>query len=69
MLQAIGDVQNFRKEIDAALESYSHALALFRQVGDRLGEANVLKAIGDVQNFRKEIDAALDRKSSCRERV
>ncbi|OIO85335.1 MAG: hypothetical protein AUK01_06330 [Anaerolineae bacterium CG2_30_57_67] len=59
VLKAIGDVQNFRDERDAALASYGEALKLFRQVGDRLGEANVLKAIGDVQNFRKEMDAAL----------
>ncbi|MBI5303383.1 MAG: tetratricopeptide repeat protein, partial [Chloroflexi bacterium] len=44
---------------DAALKSYAAALELFRSVGDRLGEANVLKAIGDVQQFRKENDAAL----------
>jgi len=60
VLKAIGDVQNFRKEMDAALESYQQALGLFRAVGDRLGEANVLKAIGDVQNFRDERDAALE---------
>ena len=60
VLQAIGDVQNFRKEMDAALESYNEALKLFRQVGARLGEANVLQAIGDVQNFRDERDAALE---------
>ncbi len=59
-LRAIGDVQQFRKEIDAALESYQQALALFRAVGARLGEANTLQAIGDVQQFRKEIDAALE---------
>ncbi len=59
VLKAIGDVQNFRKEMDAALASYQQALGLFRAVGARLGEANVLKAIGDVQNFRKEMDAAL----------
>ncbi|MBM4424670.1 MAG: tetratricopeptide repeat protein, partial [Chloroflexi bacterium] len=59
VLKAIGDVQQFRKEMDAALKSYGEALSLFRAVGDKLGEANVLKAIGDVQQFRKEMDAAL----------
>ncbi len=58
-LQAIGDVQRFRDEHDAALASYAAALDLFRAVGDRLGEANTRKAIGDVQSFRKEMDAAL----------
>ncbi|MBI5704182.1 MAG: tetratricopeptide repeat protein [Chloroflexi bacterium] len=60
VLQAIGDVQQFRDERDAALESYQKALGLFREIGDRLGEANVLKAIGDVQQFRDERDAALE---------
>ncbi|MBI5650683.1 MAG: tetratricopeptide repeat protein [Chloroflexi bacterium] len=59
VLQAIGDVQQFRKDNDAALKSYAQALELFRSVGDRLGEANVLQAIGDVQQFRDERDAAL----------
>ncbi len=58
--KAIGDVQRFQDDNQAALQSYAQALALFRAVGDRLGEANPLKAIGDVHNFRKEIDAALD---------
>jgi tetratricopeptide (TPR) repeat protein len=46
VLKAIGDVQQFRKDMEAALSSYGEALGLFRAVGDRLGEANVLKAIG-----------------------
>jgi tetratricopeptide (TPR) repeat protein len=60
VLQAIGDVQQFRDERDAALESYAQALGLFRAVGAKLGEANVLQAIGDVQQFRDERDAALE---------
>ena len=53
----MGDVQNFRKELDKALGSYEQALGLFREVGDRLGEANVLKAMGmcriSVKNWTK----------------
>ncbi len=45
--------------LDTALQSYEQALTLFRQVGDRLGEANVLQAMGDVQQFRDDRDAAL----------
>ena len=59
VLKAMGDVQQFRKNMDAALTTYAQALDLFRAVGDRLGEANVLKAMGDVQQFRKNMDAAL----------
>ncbi|MFL5805013.1 MAG: tetratricopeptide repeat protein, partial [Roseiflexaceae bacterium] len=58
--QAIGDVQQFRKETNAALESYQQALTLYQAVGDRLGEANVRQAIGDVQQFRDQRDAALE---------
>jgi tetratricopeptide (TPR) repeat protein len=59
VLKAIGDVQQFRDEREAALASYQQALTLYRQLGDRLGEANVLKALGAVQQFRKQSDAAL----------
>lgn len=59
LLQAIGDLQAFQDQRDAALASYAEALQLFVAVGDSLGEANALKAIGDVQSFRKECDAAL----------
>ena len=45
VLQAIGDVQQFRDDRDGALGSYQQALALFREIGDRLGEANVLAAL------------------------
>ena len=43
--KAIGDVQQFRKEMDAALTSYHEALTLYRALGARLGEANVLAAL------------------------
>lgn len=57
--QAIGGVQNFRKELDAALTKYQATLRLYRAVGGRHGEANVLKAMGDAQNFMDNRDAAL----------
>ncbi|MFN8504171.1 hypothetical protein [Kouleothrix sp.] len=43
MLQAIGDVQQFRDDRDAALTSYTQALALYREIGDRLGEADIAR--------------------------
>ena len=46
-------------DMSAALASYEQALGLFRQVGSKLGEANVRKAMGDVQQFRDEREAAL----------
>jgi len=66
-LQAIGDVQQFRDERDAALESYRQALHLFRAVGDRLGEANTLESLGnlylaqgDGEKALQTLDQALD---------
>ena len=59
-LQAIGDVLQFLDRRSEALEHYQSAIEIFRQVGDRLGEANTLKAIGDVLQF-------LDRRSEALE--
>ncbi len=58
VLQAIGDVQQFRKENDAALESYHAALTLFRQVGAKLGEANVLLEMSRLELRRGEFEKA-----------
>jgi tetratricopeptide (TPR) repeat protein len=68
VLKAIGDVQQFRDDRDAALESYEEALKLFRQVGAKLGEANVLATLsrmavraGNIEEaeeqFRKNIES------------
>ncbi|MCA1900247.1 MAG: hypothetical protein LDL50_06015 [Chloroflexi bacterium] len=57
-LQSIGDVQQFRDERDAALESYNEALKLFRQVGAKLGEANVLAALSRMMVSSGEIEKA-----------
>ena len=58
VLQAIGDVQGFRDERDAALESYNAALTLFRQVGDKLGEANVHLSLGGLKREEKDLAGA-----------
>ena len=47
------------RQMDATLQSYERSLALYLELGERLGEANVRKAIGDVQRFRRELDAAM----------
>jgi tetratricopeptide (TPR) repeat protein len=66
VLQAIGDVQQFRKENDAALESYNEALKLFKAVGDKLGEANVLAALcrlslqsSDIPRAEKQLESVI----------
>ena len=58
VLQAIGDVQQFRKETDAALASYDEALKLFRQVGDKLGEANTLAAMSRLSLRQGKLEEA-----------
>ena len=45
VLKAQGDVLYFLKQTEEALARYDQALGLFRTVGDRLGEANVLSAL------------------------
>ena len=42
-----------------ALERYEAALALYREIGDPLGEANTLQEIGDVFQFLKRSTEAL----------
>ncbi len=42
-LKAQGDVLQFLDRRDEALENYEQALGIYRQVGDRLGEANTLR--------------------------
>ena len=44
-----------------ALERYEAALALYCEIGDRLGEANTLQAIGDVLQFLNRSTKALER--------
>lgn len=60
VLQAIGDVQQFRDDRDAALESYTEALRLFKAVGDKLGEANVLAALSLVAIGEGRLEEAED---------
>jgi tetratricopeptide (TPR) repeat protein len=59
-------VQQFRDDRDAALASYEEALKLFRQVGAKLGEANVLSALcrmsvkeGDIESAEKQLSTII----------
>ncbi len=36
------------------MKSYDESLNLFREIGNHLNAANVLKSMGDVQQFRDE---------------
>ena len=57
--QAIGDVQSFRDDKDAALTSYAEALRLFTEGGAKLGQANVLLAQGRLLNDTSLLEHAL----------
>lgn len=59
VLKAIGDVQQFRKDMEAALASYGEALGLFRLVGSKLGEANVLMSLGDMAIGQEDWSGAI----------
>ncbi|MCW5845513.1 MAG: tetratricopeptide repeat protein [Caldilinea sp.] len=53
-----GRSEYYSDQWHAALDDYAEALGLFRAVGDRLGEANVLQAQGDVHRWKREYDSA-----------
>ena len=59
MLQAQGDVLAFQKQNDEALTKYEAAIGLFRAVGARLGEANVLKAQGALVLSTDQVEVGL----------
>ena len=60
ILYRAGRRHYYRAEWFLAVEYYNEALKLFKDIGAKLGEANVRKSIGDVQQFRKELNAALE---------
>ncbi len=58
VLKAMGDVQQFRDDRDAALTSYTEALQLFRAVGSKLGEANVYLSLGGLKRSAGDLPGA-----------
>ncbi|RMF68759.1 MAG: tetratricopeptide repeat protein [Cyanobacteria bacterium J069] len=59
-LEKLGNLYSeLRYNVPEALANYEQAIALYREVGDRLGEANTLQAIGDVLQFLKRSTDAL----------
>ncbi len=50
-----------KDDVTQAEDCYQQALEFYRDIGDRLGEANTLKAIGDVLQFLDRRDEALSR--------
>jgi tetratricopeptide (TPR) repeat protein len=58
-IQWQGHFYRYSYQMEAALASYEQALALFQQVGDRLGEANCYLAQGRAAQQQKEYQSAL----------
>jgi tetratricopeptide (TPR) repeat protein len=44
----------FLKRSDEALSRYEQALSFYREIGDRLGEANVLQELGKLEDDLKQ---------------
>ncbi|MDJ0775987.1 MAG: tetratricopeptide repeat protein, partial [Mastigocoleus sp. MO_167.B18] len=60
-VKTYGDVLQFLKRSEEALNRYQEALEYYRQIGAKLGEANTLIAIGDVLQFLDQREEALNR--------
>ena len=58
-LLGLGRIDKVGGHHSNSLSSYEQALGLYRDVGDRLGEANTLKAVGDVLQFLDRRQEAL----------
>ncbi len=59
VLNARGDLRQFKDDLAGAELDYQQALELFKLVDERLGQANVLRARGDLERGRKDFAAAL----------
>lgn len=57
--KAIGDVQAFQDDRDAALASYDKALQLFEQVGAKLGQAATLLGFGKLTGEEHYFEEAI----------
>ncbi|KAB8318123.1 tetratricopeptide repeat protein, partial [Tolypothrix campylonemoides VB511288] len=59
-LKKLGNLYfELQNEVKRANDCYQQALEIYRDIGDRLGEANTLQAIGDVLQFLKRSSEAL----------
>ncbi|MGV0028045.1 tetratricopeptide repeat protein [Phormidesmis priestleyi] len=60
-LERLGNLYfELQNNVRSAADCYEEALGIYREVGDRLGEANTLQAIADVLQFKKRSDEALE---------
>ena len=65
MLQALGDLALREDDLGEARRRYESALAIYPQIGARLGEANVQKALGDLALREADLGEARRRYESA----
>ena len=58
MLRGLGDLERKLGRNDEARTAYTEARSLFKAVGDRLGEANVLRGLGELESKLSRNDEA-----------
>ena len=58
MLCGLGDLESTLGRNDQARAAYGEAIALYKQVDDRLGQANVLRGLGALDSRNKPQQAA-----------
>ena len=51
-LLALGNLKMRRQDLDGALPDYRNALKIYRDIDEKLGEANALRAIEDLNKKR-----------------
>ena len=57
----LGSVHQVLDEYEAARQRFDEALAIYRSIGDRLGEANCLRSLGQIHQSLNEYEAARQR--------
>ncbi|MCC6785767.1 MAG: CHAT domain-containing protein, partial [Planctomycetes bacterium] len=58
VLQALGDLRRRVDDLEGARAAYEEALPIYREIHDRLGEANTLLALGDLRRRVADLEGA-----------
>ena len=65
LIKVLGDLARRTADLAGARERYDAALPLYREIEDRLGEANTLKALGDLARRTADLSGARERYESA----
>ncbi len=57
----LASIARGRSDHETAVKRFEEALALFRRIGDVLGEANCIKSLGDIASARSDHETAVKR--------